>query len=197
MTTTIRDRIVPEAGSDPVTHSEPRVPLDPPDASSEGIAPHRVPGWDDPVMASEFTVVTRTRHPAARLFDVSLSIDAHIGSMARSGEWAVAGVTSGRIGLGQTVTWRARHFGVWFTMTSRIVELEQSRRFVDEQVSGPFRSFHHEHVFDEGDEGTVMTDRITLASPILGRLVERTILVPYLRRLIEQRNRHLVDSLDA
>lgn len=148
-------------------------------------------------MASEFTVVTRTGHAAEHLFDVSLSIDAHLGSMARSGERAVAGVTSGWIGLGETVTWRARHLGVWFTMASRIVELERPRRFVDEQVSGPFRSFRHEHVFDERDGGTVVTDRITLASPILGRLVERTVLVPYLRRLIEQRNHHLLELLDG
>ncbi len=37
-----------------------------------------------------------------------------------------------------------------------------------------------------------MTDTLTLASPVFGRLAERVLLVPYLRRLIAQRNRHLV-----
>ena len=143
-------------------------------------------------MVSRIELVTRATCTAERLFDVSLSIDAHTGSMRASGETAVAGVTSGQIGLGETVTWRAKHFGLWFTMTSVISELDRPHRFVDEQVRGPFRRFHHVHTFrQEGDE-TVMTDAVTLASPIFGRLAERLVLVPYLRRLLRQRNEFLV-----
>ncbi|WP_344227165.1 hypothetical protein [Microbacterium binotii] len=71
-------------------------------------------------MVSRFTVVTRARVAVERLFDQSLSIDAHIESMARSGERAIAGVTSGLIGLGETVTWSARQSGWRFRMTSEI-----------------------------------------------------------------------------
>lgn len=141
-------------------------------------------------------VVTQSAASPERLFDVSLSIDEHLGSMAGSGERAVAGVTSGLIGLGETVTWRARHFGVWFTMTSRIEELERPRAFVDQQLRGPFKLFRHEHLFEPLGTGTLMTDTITLASPVGGVLVERLVLVPYLRRLILQRNRHLLASLE-
>lgn len=149
-------------------------------------------------MASSFTVTTRASVPRERLFDLSLDIDAHLASMSASEERAIDGVTAGGIGLGETVTWRARHFGIWFTMTVRIAELDRPRRFVDEQTRGPFRSFRHEHVFDDdGDGGTIMTDTITLSSPVFGVLAERLILVPYLRRLIVERNRHLVDALDA
>lgn len=149
-------------------------------------------------MASSFTVITRARVPRERLFDLSLDIDAHLASMSASEENAIDGVTAGGIGLGETVTWRARHFGIRFTMTVRIAELDRPDRFVDEQVRGPFRSFRHEHVFvDDSDGGTVMTDTITLASPVFGAMAERLILVPYLRRLIVKRNRYLVDALDA
>jgi ligand-binding SRPBCC domain-containing protein len=164
--------------------------------------------WDDRTMASTFTVVTTSPHPAQRLFDLSLSIDEHLESLAGSGERAIGGVTSGRIGLGETVTWRARHVGIWFTMTVRITEYDEPRRFVDEQVSGPFRLFRHVHEYGEpaergvgggaGSHGTtVMTDTITVASPVFGRLAERWVLVPYLRRLIRTRNRHLLAVLDA
>jgi ligand-binding SRPBCC domain-containing protein len=148
-------------------------------------------------MTSTFTVVTRTPHPADRLFDVSLSIDEHLASMTQSGERAVGGVTSGQIGLGETVTWRARHFGIWFTMTSRITTLDRPRRFVDEQVQGPFASFRHVHDYATDGDVTVMTDAITVASPLLGTVAERLVLVPYLRRLIRKRNDHLVDRLDT
>ncbi len=148
-------------------------------------------------MPTTFTITTRTQHPAEELFDLSLSIDAHLASMAGSDEQAVAGTTSGLIDLGETVTWRARHFGVWFTMTAKVVELDRPRRFVDRQVSGPFRSFVHEHDFLEDGGSTVMTDTFTIASPVLGRLTEPLLLVPYLRRLITQRNQHMLAELDA
>jgi ligand-binding SRPBCC domain-containing protein len=153
--------------------------------------------WQDRRMVTSFTLVTRTLLPVEELFDVSLSIDAHVASMARSGERAVAGVTHGSIGLGETVTWRARHFGVWFRMTTQITHLDRPLRFVDEQVRGPFRSFRHEHVFARDSGVTVMTDTLTIGSPVFGRLAERGVLVPYLRRLIQQRNHHLLASLDA
>ena len=146
-------------------------------------------------MVSRFTIVTRTGLSVERLFDASLDIDAHQASMETSGERAIAGVTSGRIGLGETVTWRARHFGIWFRMTSKITSLDAPHRFVDEQVAGPFRSFHHLHEFGRDSDETVMTDSITLASPIFGVVAERLVLVPYLRRLIRQRNHYLVQSL--
>ncbi|MGN8551126.1 UNVERIFIED_CONTAM: SRPBCC family protein [Microbacterium sp. SLM126] len=143
-------------------------------------------------MTSSFTVETRTSVPVEELFDVSLSIDEHLVSMNRSRERAIAGVTTGHIGLGETVTWRARHFGIWFTMTSQITAIDRPSRFVDEQVHGPFRSFRHEHSFTRDGQTTVMIDTITLASPVFGRLAERFVLVPYLRHLIHHRNRHLL-----
>jgi ligand-binding SRPBCC domain-containing protein len=111
--------------------------------------------------------------------------------MRRSGERAVGGVTAGAIGLGEEVTWRARHFGKWWTMTSRITELVPNVRFVDEQVSGPFRRFRHEHRFHEQDRRTVMDDDVYLQAPLgpLGLVAERAVLARYLHRLIVVRNR--------
>ncbi|QFU99810.1 hypothetical protein KDY119_03346 [Luteimicrobium xylanilyticum] len=152
-------------------------------------------GCDDERVPSELVVVTRTRHAVERLFDLALDVDAHVRSMPGSGERAVGGVTSGRIGLGETVTWSGRHLGVRFTMTAQVVELERPHRFLDVQVTGPFRSFVHEHVFERDGEETVMTDRILVASPVLGRVAERLVLVPYLRRLIGRRGRLLVEAL--
>lgn len=151
-------------------------------------------------MPTSFTVTTQTAANVEDLFDASLSIDHHLESMRSSGEQAVAGVTSGTIGLGESVTWRARHFGIRFTMTSRITALDRPHRFVDEQTRGPFRSFRHEHVFRTEASGTIMLDTLTVGSPTFGvpafgTLVERLILVPYLRRLIRQRNAHLVAAI--
>ena len=53
----------------------------------------------------------------------------HRASMTARGESAAVGVTSGLINLGESVTWRARHFGVWQRLTSRTTERDRPRRF--------------------------------------------------------------------
>ncbi|MEO8694117.1 MAG: SRPBCC family protein [Acidimicrobiales bacterium] len=123
------------------------------------------------------------------VFDLALDIDAHVESQARSRERAVGGVTSGKIGLGEQVTWRAVHFGIPFKMTSKVTELERPNRFVDEQVSGPFRTFRHEHCFEPLGRETMMVDRIEFDAPLgaVGRGVERVVLARYLRKLIRER----------
>lgn len=145
-------------------------------------------------MTVEFEHCTPISAPAEVVFDLSLDIDAHMASMADSKERAIGGVTSGLIGLGEEVTWRARHFGIPFTMTSRVTELHRPRRFVDEQQRGPFRRFHHEHLFESVDGGgTEMIDRLSFDAPVgvIGRIVERLVLGAYLRKLIEQRGLHI------
>ncbi|PVZ96304.1 cyclase [Amnibacterium flavum] len=134
--------------------------------------------------------------PVEQLFDLSLDIDAHTGSMAASDERAIGGVTSGEIGLGETVTWRARHFGVPITMTSRITAQDRPTSFVDEQVRGPFRRFRHQHLFEATPGGSRMRDVVEFSAPFgpIGRVVERLVLARYLRRLIEQRNAFLADT---
>jgi ligand-binding SRPBCC domain-containing protein len=146
-----------------------------------------------------FVIETALRCDAVAAFDASLDIDLHLESMAASGERAVGGVTGGRIGPGESVTWRARHFGIPWRMTSRITAYEAPVRFVDEQVRGPFRRWHHEHLFAARDGGTLMTDVIEFEAPlgVLGRAVSATVLRPYLRRLILQRNAVLAATLEA
>ncbi|WP_408895756.1 SRPBCC family protein [Nocardioides sp. R1-1] len=135
--------------------------------------------------------------PARACFDLSLSVDAHVESMTRSRERIVGGVAAGAMSLGDTVTWKARHFGLPFTMTSRISEYDAPRRFVDEQVRGPFKRWWHEHTFEESDGVTTMADTVEFASPLgpVGRSVDVVVLTRYLTRLLEARNRWLVASL--
>ncbi|WP_018157499.1 SRPBCC family protein [Demetria terragena] len=125
-----------------------------------------------------------------RCFDMSLSVDAHRASMERAGERAIRGVTHGVMRLGDSVTWRARHFGIPFTMTSVISQYESPHRFVDEQISGPFRRWWHEHRFEPVAAGTLMTDIVEFESPVgaLGRLVNDLVLTRYMTKLLEERN---------
>jgi ligand-binding SRPBCC domain-containing protein len=141
-----------------------------------------------------FELITFVTAPPAAVFDLSLNVEAHQSSMKGSGERAVAGVTTGWLQLGDSVTWQARHFGLRFRMTSTITDFERPHRFVDEQTSGPFAVWWHEHRFESTLDGTTrMADSITFRSPWgpLGGIADRFILAGYMRRLIEQRNRWL------
>jgi ligand-binding SRPBCC domain-containing protein len=133
-------------------------------------------------------------------FALSLSVDAHTASMSRSGEVAIAGRTSGLMGLGDVVTWRARHFGVSFTMTSAITSYERPTRFVDEQRHGPFRRWWHEHTFQSiAPPRTLMIDTVHFRSPLgpIGAAVDRLLLTQYMTALIKQRNEWLKTELEG
>lgn len=134
-------------------------------------------------------IVTEIAASVETCFDLSRSIDLHLESMLASDERAVAGVKSGLIGLGEEVTWEARHLGIVWHMTSRITEFDPPRRFVDEMVRGPFRSFRHEHGFQRHGEGTTMTDVLHVRMPVavLGRMAD-PFAVAYLKHLMGVRN---------
>jgi ligand-binding SRPBCC domain-containing protein len=145
-------------------------------------------------MPAQIEVVTEINAAAAVVFALELDMDVHAASLAASGETATTSTGRRRVALGDEVTFRASHFGVVWRMTSRITAYEPSRRFVDEQVRGPFRALHHEHVFDDLGAGlTRMTDRMTVSAPLgfLGHMVTRMLLAPYLRRLLMRRSAHV------
>jgi len=138
--------------------------------------------------------------PIERVFDLSLDVDFHQDSMKESGESAIGGVRAGKMALGDIVTWRARHFGIMWTMTSKITEYDRPHMFVDEQHRGPFKKFHHEHRFTAiDDQTTELVDVIEFQAPVgpIGRVVERVLLRRHLEQLIDLRNAELVAALDA
>lgn len=138
---------------------------------------------------TEIRVITRIQAPQERCFDLARSIDIHVASTSQTGEKAVAGVTSGLINLGQSVTWEATHFGVRQRLTSVITALDNPRFFQDEMIEGAFASFVHDHVFESTDSITTMTDVIRFTAPLgpLGHLSERLLLAGYLERFIAKR----------
>ena len=133
--------------------------------------------------------ITLLNAPIERCFDLSRSIDLHLASTSGTGERAVAGKTSGLIGLNEQVTWRARHFGVWQEFTSRITSFKRPHHFRDEMIRGAFHSFKHDHYFNIQNEKTEMRDVLCFSAPIplLGRLAE-PFLRSYLERFLRERN---------
>ncbi|WP_078432073.1 SRPBCC family protein [Metabacillus halosaccharovorans] len=126
-------------------------------------------------------------------FDVARDIDIHTESTSQTNECAVGGVTSGLIGLNETVTWEAVHFGVKQNLTVRITEFDFPKRFVDEMEKGAFKRFYHVHEFIEKENGTLMLDTFDYTSPfgIIGRLADQLFLEQYMKEFLINRNRYI------
>jgi ligand-binding SRPBCC domain-containing protein len=139
------------------------------------------------------TILLRTliQAPVERCFLLSLSVDMHTFSIAHTGEKAVRGVTSGILQLGESVTWRARHLGLWQELTSRITAYTYPGYFCDEMVSGAFKSMRHEHHFQDQQGYTLMKDIFIFESPlgVLGKLADSIFLKRYMENLLVKRNR--------
>lgn len=134
------------------------------------------------------------------VFNLSRSIDLHKISAAHTNEEAIAPLhqndvwarTSGLMELNETVTWKARHFGITQYLTVRITAFEQNKSFTDEMVpkGGIFNAMEHKHFFKEEDGITLMSDHFYYESPlgILGRLADALFLKRYMRNFLTKRN---------
>jgi len=131
--------------------------------------------------------------PAARCFDLARSVEVHLAGNVHWGEAAIAagGVTSGLVEMGQRVTWRARHFGIWQSLTSEITAMDRPRYFQDTMLDGAFRFMRHDHFFRPLPAGeTEMKDVFCFSAPlaILGRVAEIAVLRRYMHALLRERN---------
>jgi len=153
------------------------------------------------VTLDETTVIAA---PIARVFDLARSVEVHLAGNIHHGEQAVAleGATTGLLALGDTVTWRARHFFIRQRLTSQITACDRPAYFQDTMLRGAFRSMQHDHLFRTLPDGqTEMRDlfRFSAPIPILGRLAELLVLRRYMQSLLRERNaviRQIAESPD-
>lgn len=75
----------------------------------------------------------------------------------------------------------------WLT---RIEEWEPGERFVDVQVEGPYRLWHHTHTFEARNGGTIVRDEVRYALPLgpLGELAHRLFVRRDLERIFDFRH---------
>ncbi|PBI84247.1 hypothetical protein BSF41_43460 [Flavobacterium sp. ACN2] len=127
------------------------------------------------------------------VFDASRNIDIHQQSASPTKEKAIEGVTSGLINLDETITWRGKHFGFYITHKSRITAMNFYDYFVDEMEKGKFKSFKHEHFFEEENGFTIMKDKLQYETPfgIFGKLFDILFLEKHLTNFLLERNKVL------
>lgn len=124
------------------------------------------------------------------IFDLARCIDLHEDSMSHTNEKAIDGVTKGLINLNETVTWEATHFGIKQRLTSKITAFNRPHYFQDIMLEGAFKSFTHDHFFEEKDGKVLMKDVFDYRSPLgfLGNIADFFFLENYMKELLTNRN---------
>ena len=129
--------------------------------------------------------------PILTCFRISLSIDAEASAEQAYKLRAVAGVTHGEIGPGETVTWRVRQFGLWITHTTLISAYDAPAYFQDRMIKGLFRTFIHDHFFRAiTPHQTEMHDELSFSMPMYlgGPIADRVILKRRITHMLANRN---------
>ncbi len=139
--------------------------------------------------------------PPAVCYALKLDVQSHVASTRQTQERIVAGRTSGRLEVGERITWEARHLGVRQRLTVQVTAAEPPHHFRDEMRRGAFKSMRHDHYFEplEGGRATRMRDVFAFESPggVVGQWFDRLFLRGYLTRFLRTRNALLQQQAEA
>lgn len=101
----------------------------------------------------------------------------------------IEGKTSGLVLPDDKLLWAGWKFGFPQMHESLISQYDRPAFFQDTMERGRFKRYQHDHYFYEMDERTVLNDKIRFTLPlgIVGRMVGKFVLVPYLSRRLRRR----------
>lgn len=94
------------------------------------------------------------------------------------------------IRAGSLIDYRLRLHKIPIRWRTRISAWEPPYRFVDEQLKGPYRSWHHEHLFEEVEGGTHCRDIVDY-SVLGGRWIHALFVQRDVLEIFEFRQRRL------
>jgi ligand-binding SRPBCC domain-containing protein len=91
--------------------------------------------------------------------------------------------------VGTLIDYRLRVHGIGLNWTTRIEEWEPGTGFVDRQIAGPYRLWHHRHRFRSQGDSTIVTDIVDYALPLgpVGELAHRLLVHRDLERIFAYR----------
>ncbi len=91
---------------------------------------------------------------------------------------------------GMIVSYKVAPFpGFKTTWVTEITHVVNEKYFVDEQRIGPYNLWHHQHILEEKDGGTLMTDIVSYEPPFgfLGRIANTILIEKKLNEIFEYR----------
>ena len=101
-----------------------------------------------------------------------------------------------QIAAGTTIDYRLALHGIPIRWQSLISTWDPPARFVDQQTRGPYRRWHHEHIFEPVPGGTLCRDVVNY-DVLGGRLVHSLFVRPDLFRIFTFRQEKLSELFAA
>lgn len=99
-----------------------------------------------------------------------------------------------RIYPGMIITYTVKPlFGIKMRWVTEITQMEEKRYFVDEQRSGPYSMWHHQHILTEVKGGVIMKDIVSYKLPMgaLGALANSMFISRKLEDIFDYRTKAL------
>ncbi len=90
---------------------------------------------------------------------------------------------------GQIITYKVMIIpGIWVPWVTEITHVDEGKSFVDQQLSGPYKLWHHLHTFEPHPEGVLMTDLVhySIGFSILGEIPHKV--------FVERKLQHIFNS---
>ena len=100
---------------------------------------------------------------------------------------------------GQIITYRVGLLpGIKGNWVTEITHVNEPHFFVDEQRFGPYAMWHHEHIFEENENGVLMTDKVSYKLPLggFGALFHGILVKPRLKEIFDHRTKVLNEKFN-
>ena len=109
----------------------------------------------------------------------------------------LTGAEPAEMQIGALLDYRLHVHRIPIRWRSRIEEWQPGRSFVDRQLRGPYRLWHHRHTFEPAQDATIVHDEVTYALPLgtLGDLAHPLFVRRDLERIFEYRRRAVEEIL--
>lgn len=101
---------------------------------------------------------------------------------------------------GMIITYKVKPlFNLPLNWMSRITHVRENQYFIDEQIAGPYRIWHHEHHFKEHGSGVEMTDILYFKVPfgVFGKMAEKVLVKKKVEEIFNFRRKKLESLFPA
>jgi len=95
---------------------------------------------------------------------------------------------------GQIITYKVMIMkGVWVPWVTEITHVDEGKSFVDQQLSGPYKLWHHLHTFEPHEDGVLMTDLVhySIGYSLLGEIPHKLFVRKKLEHIFNYRREML------
>lgn len=91
----------------------------------------------------------------------------------------ISTLNEGEIFEGMEIDYTVRPLlGIKMNWKTEISQIKNQQFFTDKQVKGPYKVWEHTHIFEDAQDGVLMTDIVNYELPfgVFGKLIERLVI---------------------